>query len=221
MNNKIYSYGPLKSDYFSQYEKMWIEGFCKENKIELSESNVCTIISTILKGKSPESVNIKIKSLITEAEKFSSYSKDMFIKSWNNILGFTMSTVKPAGTISENQKESMKLTNAYWLMEAPKIMSQEMQYAYFKSLVIECLSENGKALAELKEFNPAKPSRIVENAKSYFSYEKVKMKFPPCSIRTEEIRKNEVALNMIPEAEKIIAMISWCAETTKLVSMFK
>lgn len=221
MSNKTYSYGPLKSDYFTQFEKMWIEGFCKESKIELSEANLCTVLSTILKSKSNESIKMKITSLINEAEKFSNYSKDMFIKSWNNILGFTMSTIKPAGTISENQRESMKLTNAYWLMEAPKIMSQEMQYAYFKALVIECLSENGKALEEVKTFNPAKSSRIVENAKSYFSYEKVKMKFPPCSIRTEEIRKNEVALNMIPEAEKIIAMISWTAETTKLISMFK
>lgn len=216
-----YSYGPLKSDYFSQFEKMWIEGFCKERKIELSESNVCTTLSMILKDKSPEAISAKIKTLINEAEKFSSYSKDMFIKSWNNILGFAMSTVKPGGTINENQMEAMKKTNHWWLMEAPKIMSTEMQYAYFKSLVVECLAENGKALNELKDFNPAKSCRIIENAKKYFSYEKVKMKFPPCTIRTEEIRKNEVALNMIPESEKIIAMISWTAETTKLISMFK
>ena len=101
-----------------------------------------------------------------------------------------MSTVKPGGTINEDQKESMRKTNHFWLLEAPKIMSTEMQFAYFKSLVIECVSENGEALNELKDFNPLKKNRIVENAKSYFSYDKVTMKFPPCRINTEEIKKN-------------------------------
>lgn len=218
---KTYSYGPLKSSYFSQFEKMWIEGYCKERKIELSESNVCGMLSNILKDKSPDSMKVKIKTLINEAEKFSSYSKDMFIKSWNNILGYAMGTVKPAGTINENQKDSMKKTNHYWLMEAPKIISQEMQYAYFKSIVIECLSNNGEALNELKTFNPLKKNSIVENAKTYFSYDKVTMKFPPCRINTEEIKKNEAALNMIPDADKLISMVAWSAETTKLISMFK
>ena len=77
---KLYSYGPLKSSYFSQFEKMWIEGFCKERKIELTESNVCTVLSTILKEKCTETIKNKITALITEAEKFSGYSKDMFIK---------------------------------------------------------------------------------------------------------------------------------------------
>lgn len=221
MSDKIYSYGPLKSSYFSQYEKMWIEGYCKENKVELSESNVCSTLSAIMKGKTPDPLKEKITTLITEAEKFSSYSKDMFIKSWNNILGYAMNTVKPGGTINENQMESMKKTNHWWLMEAPKIMSQEMQYAYFKSLIIECLSENGEALNEIKNFSPVKKNRIVENAKTYFSYDKVTMKFPPCRINTEEIKKNEAALLMIPECDKLIAMIAWSAETTKLISMFK
>ena len=99
---KTYSYGPLKSSYFSQYEKMWIEGFCKEQKIELTESNICSTLSIILKGKTPDSLKEKITTLINEAEKFSSYSKDMFIKSWNNILGFAMSTVKPGRQVVKN-----------------------------------------------------------------------------------------------------------------------
>jgi hypothetical protein len=132
-----------------------------------------------------------------------------------------MQNVKPTGIINESQKEAMKKTNLYWLTQAPKIISQEMQYAYFKSLVIECLSNNGEALNELKSFNPLNKNRIVENAKTYFSYDKVTMKFPPCRINTEEIKKNEAALSMIPDADRLIAMVAWSAETTKLISMFK
>jgi hypothetical protein len=198
---------------------MWIEGFCKDRKIELTESNVCSLLSTVLKSNCPEPIKNKITALITEAEKFSNYSKDMFIKSWNNILGYAMSTVKPDGTVNENQIESMRKTNSWWLMECPKIMSKEMQLSYFKSLVMECLSINGNALAELKTFSPTKSCRITENAKKYFSYDKVTLPFPPCKINTNEIKKNEAVLNMIPESDKLIAMIMWCAESTKLITM--
>ena len=219
--NKPYAYGPLKSNYFSQYEKMWIEGFCKERKIEMSESNACSVLASILKEKAPETVKTKITTIITEAEKFSSYAKDMFIKSWNNILGYSMGIVKPSGTINENQMEAMKKTNQYWIMEAPKIMSTEIQHSYFKSVVMECISEDEKTLDKLKEFSPSKGGRVVESAKKYFSYEKIGMKFPGCRIKTDEIKKNEAIMNMIPDPDKMISMISWTAETTKLISMFK
>ena len=219
MSDKIYSYGPLKSPYFSQFEKMWIEGFCKEAKIELSESNVCAVLSTLLSNKScPAPIKQKTSVLMTESEKFSNYSKDMFIKTWNNILGFAMSVVKPDGTMNENQMESMKKTNHWWLCEAPKIMSSEMQFSYFKSLVVECVSQNANALTDLKNYSPIKPNRITETAKKYFSYEKVTLPFPPCRVDTREIKKNEAVLCMIPEADKLISMIMWCAESTKLVA---
>lgn len=216
---KIYSYGPLKSSYFSQFEKMWIEGFCRESKIELNESNLCNTLRAAAKT-CPDPIKNKITSLLTEAEKFSCYSKDMFIKSWNNILGFTMNVVKPEGTISEGQVESLKVTNKWWLMEAPKIMANEMQFSYFKSLVVECLSVNGNALNDLKTFSPIKPSRITENAKKYFSYDKITMAFPPCRIDSREIKKNEAVLCMVPEPDKLIAMIAWCAESVVLLKTF-
>jgi len=219
MNNKIYEYSVLKSSYFSQFEKMWIEGYCKERQIDLTESNVCTVLSQILKIESP--IKNKAANLLKEAEKFSSYSKDMFIKSWNNILGYTMSVVKPTGTINENQMEGMKKTNHYWLMEAPKIMSTEMQHSYFKSFVMECLSNNANLFEDVKNFNPCIKNSLIENAKSYFKYDKVTMKFPPCRINTTEIKKNEAALNLIPDSDKLISMIAWTAETTKILSTFK
>lgn len=219
--DKTYSYGPLKSNYFSQYEKMWIEGYCKEGKIELTESNLCTVLSSIRKIGSPKSISEKIEKLIFEAEKFSSYSKDMFIKSWNNILGFSMGIVKPNGIINENQREAMFNTNKWWLMEAPKIMSMEMQYSYFKSFVVECVSIDANAIDNIKTFNPTKNCSIIENAKKYFSYEKINKPHPQCRFKTDDIKKNEAALALIPDSDKLISMIAWTAETTKVLSMFK
>jgi hypothetical protein len=214
-----YSYGPLKSSYFSQFEKMWIEGYCKERKIDLTESNICTVLSQICKIESP--VKDKTSSLIKEAEKFSCYSRDLFIKSWNNILGYTMNAVQPSGTISENQVNGMKTVNKFFLLEAPKIMADEMQGSYFKSFVIEGISNNANVLADIKNFNPVSKNSLIENAKQFFTYDKIQMPFPPCRINTTDIKKNEAALYMIPEADKLIAMIAWSAETTKLLSTFK
>lgn len=214
---KTYSYGPLKTNFFSSYEKIWIEGFCKERKIVLSESNVCSVLSTML-TYCPEPIKQKATALLIEAEKFSNYSKDMFIKSWNNILGYAMNIVKPEGVINESQMESMKVTSKWWLTQAPKIMENEMRFSYFNSLVIECLSENGNALTELKTFSPVIKNRISENAKKLFSYEKITMPFPPCRIDTREIKKNEAVLCMIPEPDKLIAMIAWCSECYNLIN---
>lgn len=215
--SKTYSYGPLKSEYFSQYEKMWIEGFCKENKIELTETNVFYNLNTISKGTAPASIKNKITNLIAEAEKFSSYAKGLFEKSWNNILGYSMGIVKPNGTINENQVEAMMKTSKWWLLEAPKIMSEEVRYSYFKGLVLECIGVNGNILEELKTFNPVKKSSLVENAKTHFSYEKITKPCPPCRIPTKDILENEPVLNMIPDSSKVIAMIAWSAETVKLI----
>ena len=215
---KKYEYSCLKSEYFSQFEKMWIEGFCKESKIELSETNVCAVLSTLLSNKNcPAPIKQKTSNLMVESEKFSNYSKDMFIKTWNNILGFTMNVVKPEGTLHENQLESMKTTNIWWLTQAPKIMASEMQFAYFKSLVVECVSENANALADLKNYSPIKQSRITENAKKYFSYEKITMPYPPnTQINLKEILINEAVLCMVPNPDKLVSIIVWTSITTLL-----
>lgn len=215
-----YSYGPLKSSYFSQFEKMWIEGYCKERKIDLTESNVCTVLSQICKIESP--VKDKTSSLIKEAEKFSCYSRDLFIKSWNNILGYTMNAVQPSGTISENQVNGMKTVNKFFLLEAPKIMADEMQGSYFKSFVIEGISNNANVLEDIKKFNPVSKNSLIENAKQFFTYEKIQMPFPPNRfVKIEELLQHEPVLNMIPEANKIVAMIEWAAETVILLNKFK
>ena len=215
--SKTYSYGPLKSSYFTQYEKIWIEGFCKERKMELSESNLCSTLY-LLTNFCAYSLKTKVVNLMQESEKFSTYSKDLFIKSWNNILGYSMGVVQPQGTINENQIESMKKTSKWWLTEAPKLISSEMKHAYFTGLVLECVSVNENVLSELKAFNPCKKTSLIETAKGQFSYDKITMPCPPCRIPTKDIFENEPVLNMIPNADKIIAMAAWTAETVKLIT---
>lgn len=217
-----YSYGPLKSDYFTQYEKMWIEGYCKERSIVLSESNVLSVFTSVFKDKTPMQIVSKISTLINEADKFSNYAKGLFEKSWNNILGYSMNVVKPSGTINENQVESLKKISMYWLKEAPKIMSEELRNTYFNIVILETVSESDSALKSLDTFSPINPywlhSRMLENAKKNFSYDKITMKYPPLRINPIEIKKNEAVLNMIPESDRLIAMIAWTAEGVLLLN---
>ncbi len=213
---KNYTYGPLKSDYFTTYEKLWIEGLCKERGINLTEASMLSTLNLITMNKAPESIIKKTGELLMESEKFSEYSKQMFIKTWNNILNYSIKTVKPSGKLDENQKEAMKTTNQWWLKQSPKILSEEIKAAYFNSLVIECLSKNGNILNELKNFSPIKSCSLIETAKKNFSYDRITMPFPQSRINTVEIKKNEPALNLIPESDKLISMIVWSAETTIL-----
>jgi hypothetical protein len=216
-----YTYGPLKSDYFTQFEKMWIEGFCKERNITLSEDNICVELVHIKQLCPNGPVFGKVSALLAEADKFSSYSKGLLGKSWDNILGYAMNVVKPTGLLSEGQVDNMKMTNKWWLLEAPKIMMEEMQASYYKSFVVECVSNNGNAINDAKQFNPMVKSQITENAKKYFTYERITMKYPPCRIPFVEILKNEPVLNMVPECEKIIGMIAWTAECNMLLKNVK
>ncbi len=213
---KNYTYGPLKSDYFTTYEKVWIEGFCKEKGINLTEASMLSTLNLITMNKAPESIIKKTDELLMESEKFSEYSKQMFIKTWNNILNYSIKTVKPLGKLDESQKVAMKTTNQWWLKQSSKILSDEIKTSYFKSLMIECLSKNGNILKEIKNFNPAKNCSLIETAKNIFSYNGITMPFPNCRLNTIDIKKNEPVLNMIPESDKLISMIVWTAETTIL-----
>jgi hypothetical protein len=213
---KTYAYGPLKSNYFTQFEKMWIEGYCKEREIVLTESNLSTTLLGVA-VRCPKSIEEKIAKLCKESEIFSIYSKTLFEKTWNNILGYSMNVVKPSGTINENQIESLKKSSKFWLVEAPKILSEELKFSCFKSVITQCLSEDGNTLEELKKFNPGKPSKILESIKKNFSYDVIQVKYPPLRINPIEIKKNESVLNMIPENDKLIGMITWTAEGVLLL----
>lgn len=214
---KVYSYGPLKSSYLSNYEKIWIEGYCKENKIILTESNLTKTLIELM-DKCPDSVDEKIHNLVKESGNFSAYTKSIASKSWNNILGYMMKCVQPIGVLTEAQIKPMIETNYWWRNTALKILSEELAESYFNAIILECMSADELILEKIKSFNPGKANNLMETAKKLFSYEKIKLAYPEKNINDKEILQSEPGLNLFPNPKSILNMISWTAETTKLVN---
>ena len=217
---KLYLYGPLKTSYFSQFEKMWIEGYCKEHKISLTESNLVEILTEISKeNNGPKDMIKKIEKMMIESIQFSNFIRSSVIKTWDRLLGFAMDKVIPQTGLNENQISGIKKTCLYWLKEAPKIISNNISDKYYKSIILECVSNNQNILNDIKKFDFKKPFKIAESIKKDNSFgilNEMNKNLPLCKFPTKEILKHEAVLNIIPNPEVFCQMISWTVECVKL-----
>ena len=218
---KLYLYGPLKTSYFSQFEKMWIEGYCKERKLNLCESNLDEILTEIAKeNKGPKDLISKIEKLLIESVQFSNFIKSSITKTWDKLLGFAMGKVIPQSGLNENQIIGIKKSCLFWLKEAPKTISNNISNKYYKEIILECVSNDVKILDELKNFDFKKTFKIAESIKKdntlYGVLNEMNKKLPVCKFPTKEILKHESILNIIPNPETFCQMISWTVECVKL-----
>lgn len=204
-----YSYGPIKNSYFTTFEKIWIEGYCKDNNLSIDDN---TILPLLIKLSESASEPIKAKSikLLADCKNFTDYVGTMFDKSWNNIVGFSMKVVKPS-QLTESQVNGMMVTSKWWLKEAPKKLSEELKLSYAAAFVYDQLT-NDNFQDSVMQFSPARKNAISEKAKSIFNFSCVPMPHPPCRINPKDILMNEAAMRLFPSPEKVVAMAFWTAE---------
>ena len=219
----VYKYGPLKSQYFSNFEKIQIEGFCKENNFSLSESNLTEFL-LMLRDKGPDSIKVKSISLLTEATVFSNYAKEAFLQSWNRVLGFSMKRVQPKEALRESDVEGAKAASRWWLKEAPKKTTESISSSILRRIMEVCLTEDHTILDRLKNIDlkrdkdliiKIRPSSVLEEidktkGKTFLKYEGM-----------SNLLEFEPALQFLPEAENLINALAWTAENIKKLESLK
>lgn len=219
----IYKYGPLKSQYFSNFEKIQIEGFCKENNFSLSESNLTELL-LMLRDKGPASIKVKSISLLTEASMFSNFAKDAFLQSWNRVLGFSMKRIQPKEALKESDIEGAKAASKWWLKEAPKKTSEIISSSLFNKIMEVCLMEDHTILNKLKNIDLKRDRELIVKIRPVAVLEgidKTKGKTFTKYEGMSNLMEFEPALQFIPETENLINALAWTAENIKKLESIK
>ena len=224
-----YTYGPLKSSYFTQFEKLWLEGYCKENKITLTENNIATVFAKLIDSRKPsKELGNKIQKLLTEAAGFSKFVKTSFNASWNRVLDYSMKMVTSKEALTESQIPAVKKDCSWWLKEAPKAMSHKISRCYFDGIVLECVSGDGEILSKLKTMARDGHVMLDRIQKSDPFTDKVgtltmgkfmgtlRERFP-----VNEVLANEPTMRLLPHAASIVNTAAWIAENLKRLEAFQ
>lgn len=212
-----YKYGPLQSDYFTTFEKLWMEGYAKEHKINIHE-NFSMVLSTFAKVGT-DSIKTKSQALLAQAGMFSTYAKDTFAQSWNRALGYSMKKSETMKIVPLNESDvaGAKAATMWWLKEAPKIIGEKIQKGCFDNIIMECVSNDADILKKLEKFTfkdrdlirRIRPQKVLETidktkGKSFGVYEGM-----------SELVQFEPAFTWVPEYQNLLNAIAWTSENIK------
>jgi len=218
--SNTYSFGPLRSTYFTTFEKLWIEGHVKEHN--LPTDNVLSLLGRLSQhGTDP--IKKKSAELLGEAHRFAEYAKDSFMQSWNRALGYSMKSVKPTGQLHESDVAGAKAATMWWLKEAPVEICKKVQHDCFINILTECVGNDGDLLGNLKKFTfkDTKTIECIRPKAVLETMDKTKGKKFPSYEGMAQLTQYEPAINLVPEALNLLNAIAWTADNVKKLELFK
>lgn len=217
--SNIYKYGSLHSTYFTNFEKLWIEGYLKESKqTDLAMTANVVKLMQVLSQKGTEDIRTKSSALLEQAHMFSSFVKDSFTKTWNRTLQFTMKRVQPTESLNESDIQGATAAVKWWLNEAPKQINEKLGIECFDNIVRFTLKSDGEFTKKLGRIDLIRDKDVIASirpASVLESIDKLKGKRFKTFEGINTLLAYEPILQFIPEAPTLLNGIAWTAENIK------
>lgn len=220
-----YKYGSLQSSYFTNFEKLWIEGFLKESKQEdLAKEDNAAKLMQVLSHKGTTDIKTKSLALLEQAHMFSQFVKESFNTTWNRALQFTMKRVQPKESLNESDVQGATAAVKWWLNEAPKQINEKLGIACFDNIVRFTLKSDGEFTKKLGRIDLIRDKDVIASIRPTSvleSIDKLKGKRFKTFEGINTLLAYEPILQFIPEAPTLLNGIAWTAENIKKLEATK